>query len=47
MVLGEDITGGQFLLGLNKLSSVKLFQAHLFGGLVLFKRTINMAKYQR
>lgn len=41
MALGEDITGEQFLLGLNKLSNVKLFQAHLFGGLVLFKRTID------
>ena len=36
MALGEDITGEQFLLGLNKLSMVKLFKAHLFGGLVLF-----------
>lgn len=38
---------GLYLLGLNKLSNVKLFQAHLFGGLVLFKRTIDIAKYQR
>lgn len=38
---------GSYLLGLNKLSNVKLFQAHLFGGLVLFKRTIDIAKDQR
>lgn len=36
MALGEDITGEQFLLGLNKLSKLNLLQAHLFGGLVLF-----------